>query len=80
MQDFSCARKKVLEIVEDCGLHDEREDLFQWVDQFEAQSKEGLEEKERREPGNLGKRGAKLGEDMMAKQSQKKSIERFWLE
>src|SRR5260370_3282312 len=53
MQDFSCARKKVLEIIEDCGLHDQREDLFQWVDQFEVQSKEVLGGKgKEREPGN----------------------------
>ena len=69
-QDFSHARKKVLEIIEDHGLHDQREDLFQWVDQFEMQSKEvpGRKGKER-EPGNLGKRGAESGEDMVADQS-----------
>ena len=47
--------------------------MFQWVDQFELQSKEvpGGKGKER-EPGNRGKRGAELGEDTTTELSQKK--------
>src|SRR5260370_37266355 len=53
LQDFSCDRTKVLAIIEDCGLHDQREDLFQWVDQFEVKSKEVLGGKgTESEPGN----------------------------
>src|SRR5260370_4290549 len=37
--DFMHARKKVLEIIEDRGLHNQREDLFQWGHQLKLQSK-----------------------------------------
>ena len=46
-------RKKVLEIIEDHGLHNQREDLFSWVDKFELQSKEDARKKGKGiEPGN----------------------------
>ena len=45
--DFSHASKKVLEVIEDCRLHNQREDLFQWVDQFKSKINEG--------PGGKGK-------------------------
>ena len=63
-QDFPHARMKVLEMVEEHNICNQREDLFEWVDQFELQNKEMTKDKGKaKELGSQSKRGGVMGEE-----------------